>query len=134
MSSIIIFMICAWILIKKGIGRGTALSFAKGGCKKIFLADTNKQGLEETKALIESSATNVKTEFKIVDISQEHCVSDLIKACTQAFSRVDYACNVAAIIPKRASIIDIDVAEYDAVININEIGVCPFHIREAQCC
>jgi NAD(P)-dependent dehydrogenase (short-subunit alcohol dehydrogenase family) len=115
-----------------GIGRGTALQFAEEGCTKIFLGDINVQGLEETETKIKSAFPATTIQFMKVDIADEGSVQLFINGCVEAFGRIDYALNIAGVVPQRIPILDLDVATYDRVIGINEYGVsnlpCPARI------
>lgn len=47
----------------------------------------------------------------------------MVDACVDAHGRVDYALNVAGIVPQRTPIADVDVETFERVIDINEYGV-----------
>jgi NAD(P)-dependent dehydrogenase (short-subunit alcohol dehydrogenase family) len=58
-----------------------------------------------------------------VDISDEGSVQAFTDGCVEAFGRIDYALNIAGVVPQRIGIVDVDVATYDRVISVNEYGV-----------
>src|SRR5688500_10661526 len=74
-----------------GIGRETAITYAKAGAK-VVLADRVADALEETASNIEG-ATIVPT-----DVSDKNAVDDLARAAVKATGRIDVWANVAGII------------------------------------
>ncbi|OAL44230.1 NAD(P)-binding protein [Pyrenochaeta sp. DS3sAY3a] len=82
-----------------GIGRATALLFAKYGCSKIVIADIDKNTLEATKKEIESIYQSAVDILAVpTDVTFEDSVNSLVQAAVAKFGRVDYACNVAGIL------------------------------------
>lgn len=81
-----------------GIGRATSILFAVEGCRKIVIADINRQGLEETKQLI--SEHNPDTECLLVEVNlrNEESVETLFSTAVSKWGRLDYCCNVAGIV------------------------------------
>lgn len=57
------------------------------------------------------------------DISIEEDVQRMIEDCVKAFGRVDYALNVAGVVPSRTPHTEVDVSTYDRVVGVNEYGV-----------
>ncbi|OQU93621.1 hypothetical protein CLAIMM_00103 [Cladophialophora immunda] len=80
-----------------GMGRATAILFAKEGCKRICIADINAQGLEETKKMIEVVSDGVTVRTAVCDNTDEKQVQSMVDGCVQQFGRVDYATNIAGI-------------------------------------
>ena len=77
-----------------GIGRSTALLFAREGAK-VVVADWNLEGAEETTAAIEAegfSALSVKA-----DVSDEESVEAMIRQSVDHFGALHCASNNAAI-------------------------------------
>lgn len=99
-----------------GIGRATALLFAKEGCNRIAIADLNKssvnelrdeissqhQGVEVLSLHVGSSISQNRACFESSDISlditSEESVDNMVAEITRVFGRVDYACNVAGVL------------------------------------
>lgn len=77
-----------------GIGRATALAFAKAGCKSLALLDKNESGLEETKDQINvlTSDSNIKANVKTykVDVTSADSITHAFKSVKEDFGRVDY--------------------------------------------
>ena len=76
-----------------GIGRATALMFAKDGAR-VAVADIRLKAAEQTVAMIEAQggeALAIKT-----DVADEEAVQAMVAATVQAYGRLDCACNNAA--------------------------------------
>lgn len=106
-----------------GIGRGAAMTIAQEGCSRIFLVDIDFNGLQKTKQQIQEVIENVTVEILKVDISNERSVQEMVDKCVSTFGRLDYALNIAGVVPQRTPIADVDVETYDKVTNINHHGV-----------
>ncbi|RFU29305.1 hypothetical protein B7463_g7034, partial [Scytalidium lignicola] len=115
-----------------GIGQGAALCFVAAGCNKIFLGDINLSGLEVTKANISSKFPGTDVRIELVDIADEASVESFVKACVTAFGRIDYANNIAGVVPQRTPIHEIDVQAYDRTIKVNEYGTWLCHRAEIK--
>lgn len=81
-----------------GIGRETAILYAKEGCKSVSIADLNSSGLEETKRMIESQCKEVTVRTAVCDISDEGSVQKMVDGTVEQFGRLDYCANVAGMI------------------------------------
>jgi NAD(P)-dependent dehydrogenase (short-subunit alcohol dehydrogenase family) len=102
-----------------GIGRATALAFAREGAKVAVAARRNPEG-EETVAMIENAGG--KAIFIQADVSQSRDVEAMVEKTVEAFDHLDYACNNAGT-TKRASLIDFPEADFDRIISVNLKGV-----------
>jgi NAD(P)-dependent dehydrogenase (short-subunit alcohol dehydrogenase family) len=102
-----------------GIGRATALGFAKEGAR-VVVADVNSQGAAETVKLITAgSGTAVAVE---TDVSNADSVQGLVHRTLQAFSRIDALVNNAAIQVNK-TVEDTAVEEWNREIAVNLGGV-----------
>ncbi len=102
-----------------GIGRQTALTFARAGAH-VVIADRAEEPLGETAKLIEAAggaATAVPT-----DVSVRSQVDDLARAAVHASGRVDVWANVAGII-RNSLVVDTTEEDLDAIIAVNLKGV-----------
>lgn len=116
-----------------GIGRGTAISIAQEGCSRLFLADIELDGLRKTRQYIREADEGVRVEILQVDIADEKSVQEMIHKCVSTFGRVDYALNIAGVVPQRTPIADVNVETYDKVVHINQHGVSLLkRIRSSQ--
>lgn len=107
-----------------GIGRATALAFAKTGAR-VVVADINLTGAEETAALLVQQgggAIAVRT-----DVSQAHEVERLVQTALDHFGRLDYAHNNAGIAhaygPGMAPTAEQSEENFDRIISVNLKGV-----------
>jgi NAD(P)-dependent dehydrogenase (short-subunit alcohol dehydrogenase family) len=103
-----------------GIGRASALAFAREGAK-VAVADVDIEGGKETVRLIEEaggSATFVKT-----DVSRSADVQDLVERTIGAFGRLDVAHNNAGILGPQAVTAACSEEDFDRVIAINLKGI-----------
>src|SRR5262245_7352259 len=104
-----------------GIGRATALTFAREGAK-LVVADMNADGGQQTVHVItekSGDATFVRT-----DVSQAVEVQALISKAVETYGRLDCAHNNAGVnSPVRASIADYPEEDWHRVIAINLTGV-----------
>ena len=100
-----------------GIGKATAILFAKEGAK-VVLADVNEDGLKEVADLIahaDGTATVKKT-----NVADEDEVKELIIFALDAYSRVDILCNNAGI---RGDIVNLDQQDADDWHRIYDVNV-----------
>lgn len=99
-----------------GIGRASAIAFAKEGAK-VMVSDIDRKGGEETVNLI--SAFGGTAQFFQCDVSNTKQVQDLMNEVVTAFGGLDYAVNNAGISMRPGLTADIEEQEWDRVISIN---------------
>ncbi|MBI5601905.1 MAG: SDR family oxidoreductase [Deltaproteobacteria bacterium] len=104
-----------------GIGRATALAFAKEGAWVVAVGDSNVAGGKETVALVEGAGS--QGLFVKCNVSKKEEVQHLILTTLKEFGRLDYACNNAGVQQQMALLAEIDEAEWDRIIAINLRGV-----------
>jgi NAD(P)-dependent dehydrogenase (short-subunit alcohol dehydrogenase family) len=109
-----------------GIGRVTALIFAREGAKVIVCTDSNIKGGEETVKMIKQAGG--EAAFVKCDVSVASDVEAAIAKCVSLYGRLDYAFNNAGIGPdgKRVPLVNIvDCPEeiWDRTLDINLKGV-----------
>jgi NAD(P)-dependent dehydrogenase (short-subunit alcohol dehydrogenase family) len=102
-----------------GIGRATALCFARDGAKVVVAARRSDEG-EETAHLIQESGG--EAIFVKTDISHGVEVQALVATCLATFGRLDYACNNAGIEGPNMPTIDCREEDWQAVMDINLKG------------
>ncbi|KAK0242151.1 3-oxoacyl-reductase [Armillaria nabsnona] len=104
----------------RGIGRSTAIAFARAGVAGVHLTDVRSTLLEDTAKDAISAATNpnFRVFTSVVDATKEDQVVQMVNDTVKTFGRVDYAANIAGVVTA-----DVTMAEYDRVNNINARGV-----------
>lgn len=103
-----------------GIGRATAIAFARHGAK-VVVSDVDDVAGEETVALVR--AQNTDALFVHADVSRRSAVEALITTAVQMYGRIDFAFNNAGISGARAMMADYSEESWDRVIGINLKGV-----------
>ena len=103
-----------------GIGKASALAFAKEG-SKVVVADVNVEGGEQTVRLIQD--TGGEATFVRADVSNSGDVSDMVSHAVQTYNRLDCAFNNAGISGGRGRIHEYTEDDWSRVLNINLTGV-----------
>jgi NAD(P)-dependent dehydrogenase (short-subunit alcohol dehydrogenase family) len=103
-----------------GIGRATALAFAREGVG-VVCADTNVDGGRESAGLIE--ARGGRALFVGCNVASDRDVRSALGKTIETFGRVDYAFNNAGIEGQQASTVDCTEENWDRVIAIDLKGV-----------
>ena len=103
-----------------GIGRASALTFAREGAK-VVVSDVVVEAGEETVQLIKNA--DGEAVFIKADVAQASAVEALIAKAVEAYGRLDCAHNNAGIEGNSAKVADYDEADWDRVIAINLTGV-----------
>src|SRR5262249_51483095 len=103
-----------------GMGRASALAFAREGAK-VIVADVVVEGGEETAHMIK--AKGGEAIFVKTDVSKAAEVEALIARTVEVYGRLDCAYNNAGIEGAVASTADCTEENWDRVININLKGV-----------
>ncbi len=103
----------------RGIGKATALTFAKAGYNVIINYVSNSTRAQETKKLIESF--NVEAWAFKCDVSDVLGVNDMIKESIQTVGKIDVLINNAGI-KKDGPIENMEESDWDKVMNINVKG------------
>jgi meso-butanediol dehydrogenase / (S,S)-butanediol dehydrogenase / diacetyl reductase len=102
-----------------GIGRATAVIFAREGAK-LVLADMQEAGLQETLAVV--TAAGGEAVIKRVDVSVEQEVQDLIDLGLATFGRIDILINNAGITGQTVGIEEQDGQDWKKVLEVNLLG------------
>lgn len=108
----------------RGIGRATALLFAREGAR-VAVADMNKAGAEETAALIRGMGGDAKP--MVADVSRADDVATTVAATVEAFGRLDCAFNNAGLTGSQVGPGGLLTAEwseesFDRIIQVNLKG------------
>ncbi|MBL8739289.1 MAG: SDR family oxidoreductase [Planctomycetes bacterium] len=104
-----------------GIGRATAIAYARAGAKVVVSGRREKEGKETLALLEKAGGTGL---FVRADVAKEADVKNLVDAVLRAYGRLDIAFNNAGI---ESSVIkpthEQDDADFDRVFAINVKGV-----------
>jgi len=103
-----------------GIGRATAVAFARNGAR-VAVSDVNDAAGEETARMI--AAAGGTAIYVHADVSRSPEVKALIARVIDAFGRLDYAFNNAGIEGQSAPTAECTEENWDRVIGINLKGV-----------
>jgi NAD(P)-dependent dehydrogenase (short-subunit alcohol dehydrogenase family) len=103
-----------------GIGRATALAFAKSGAKVVVI-DRDSAGGEATAGIIRQQGG--EATFVAADVTKAADVQAYVKAAIDTYGRIDCFFNNAGIEGEWKHTADYDEAMFDQVIGINVKGV-----------
>lgn len=103
-----------------GIGRETAVQFAKAGARVVVAGRREPEGKETVERVRDAGGEGL---FVKADVSHAADVEMLVKKTVEQFGRIDIAFNNAGIEGTWAPIALQSEADFDSVININLKGV-----------
>lgn len=101
-----------------GIGRATALRFAREGAS-VIMVDRAEGGLVQTEGLMPANADYLR---KVMDVSDEAQVKALVDDVIKRYGQIDILCNNAGISGNHNPITEQDRAMWDQVLGVNLIG------------
>jgi NAD(P)-dependent dehydrogenase (short-subunit alcohol dehydrogenase family) len=103
-----------------GIGRATAIAFAKEGARLVVSGRRQAEG----KALeAELRGLGAEAEFVAADVRQEKDISDLVDRAVARFGRLDVAVNNAGTEGKPGPLTDASAETYSTMFDTNVLGV-----------
>lgn len=103
-----------------GIGRATALAFAREGAA-VAIGDMNEPESNETVRLID--AAGGKALFVRTNVSAAADVKALVDATVDRFDRIDFAFNNAGVLPPTKALVDMEESDWDKTIGVDLKGV-----------
>ena len=103
-----------------GIGRATALAFARGGAQ-VVVADQDIEAGEETVRLIEAGGSSAL--FTWMDVRQASAVESAIQRSVQTYGRLDCAVNNAGIEGSIVAVSEQSEHEVEQTIEVNLKGI-----------
>jgi len=103
-----------------GIGRATALTFAREGAS-VLVADRDADGGKETVELV--GAEGGTADFHQVDVTDDAQVRDMVAATVARFGRLDCAHNNAGITQAGTPLEDVTLEAWNTMIAINLTSV-----------
>ena len=99
-----------------GIGRETAIAFARAGAQ-VVVADVAVAAGEETAHAIETSGG--RAIFLRTDVSRSDEVEKMVATTVSTFGSLDHAFNNAGIAPRGAPIAELSEEHWDRTITVN---------------
>lgn len=105
-----------------GVGRATALAFAREGAS-VLIADVDEQSGEETKELIRKIGGRCMVYQ--VDVSDYDAVGKMVQCAVEEFGRLDCAFNNAGIVGPFAKVANYKESDWRRVLAVNLDGI--FH-------
>jgi NAD(P)-dependent dehydrogenase (short-subunit alcohol dehydrogenase family) len=102
-----------------GMGRATAIKFAKEGAK-VVVADLNEKGGAETVETIKSNGG--EAVFVKVDVSKSEDCQKMVDTAVKNFGMLNVLYNNAALPQKEKRFTDCTNDEWDAIMNVNLRG------------
>ncbi|KAL4861579.1 hypothetical protein BDV12DRAFT_207944 [Aspergillus spectabilis] len=109
-----------------GIGRATAILYAKEGCRKLAISDRNAKSIEKTKQIIERETSGIAVWATVCDVNNDAAVQAFIDGAVERFGRIDYAANVAGITRLGPGTAELSNAGWDEdyAINLRGLFLC----------
>jgi|APSaa5957512622_1039677.scaffolds.fasta_scaffold40660_2 NAD(P)-dependent dehydrogenase (short-subunit alcohol dehydrogenase family) len=103
-----------------GIGKATALQFAKNGAKVVVAARRVEEGKETVKQIVDQGGDAIFVKTDVV-LAQE--VEALVKQTVDTYGKLDYAFNNAGIIGPNDPVEELEEEGFLEVMQTNVIGV-----------
>ena len=103
-----------------GIGRATALVFAREGATPV-LADVDEDGGQETARMVREKGG--KTRFVRADVSQAEAVAQVVDEVVAQYGRLDCAFNNAGVAGALTRTADVTEEDFDRLTAVNFKGV-----------
>lgn len=103
-----------------GIGRATAVVFAKEGAR-VVVADWIAEGGKETVGMIKEAGGEAL--FIKTDVSKAEDIENMIKTTINTFGKLDILMNIAGIVGEEVSTIDCTEEVFNKIIAVNLKGV-----------
>jgi NAD(P)-dependent dehydrogenase (short-subunit alcohol dehydrogenase family) len=73
----------------QGIGRATAVAFAKADAAAVYITARSTEGLEETKTSVLEANHRTKCDYSLCDVTDEQQVKAAIADCVKKFGQID---------------------------------------------
>jgi NAD(P)-dependent dehydrogenase (short-subunit alcohol dehydrogenase family) len=103
-----------------GIGRATALAFAREGARVVIAARRAEPGEEVAQAIHQAGGEAV---FVRADVARAEDVETLVRRTVEVYGRLDCAFNNAAIEGEPRTLADYSEEEYDALMGVDLKGI-----------
>ena len=103
---------------RSGIGKATAIAFAKRGAKVVV---AGRRPCDETEAAINEAGG--ESTFVKCDVSNEEEVKNLIAKTVEIYGKLDVAVNNAGTLPPTIDLVDQTAEDYNKVFDVDARGV-----------
>jgi meso-butanediol dehydrogenase/(S,S)-butanediol dehydrogenase/diacetyl reductase len=103
-----------------GIGRATAILFAREGAKVVLATDKNIDGLAETLELVKKEGGEGIT--KKTSVASEEDVKALIDLALRTYSQIDILCNIAGVTGQISTLEEQAGDDWKKVFDVNVLG------------
>ncbi|REC47465.1 glucose 1-dehydrogenase [Chryseobacterium pennipullorum] len=103
-----------------GLGRGTAIAFAREGAN-VVVTDISEKANQETAKLIEEIGGNVLAIT--VDVTDSESIKNSLEKTIETFGKLDFAFNNAGVEYKVQPLHEVSEEEFDRLINIDLTGI-----------
>ncbi|MBD1582315.1 SDR family NAD(P)-dependent oxidoreductase [Pseudoalteromonas sp. S16_S37] len=110
----------------RGIGFNVTKKLVDQGAFVYFTGRNQEDGLAAQEQL------GSQARYVQLDVTDEHAVNALFELIEREHGRLDLAVNNAGITTKRASVSELDLAEWKRVLDINLVGPLHFMSRQIQ--
>lgn len=105
-----------------GIGAAIARGFARSGCTRLAITNTNIAALAQTSKEIRQINSDIKVTQLTGDVSDKNFVENLVNSAVKDFGRLDYAVNCAGILGPPLRSHEISTELFDRINNVNYKG------------
>jgi NAD(P)-dependent dehydrogenase (short-subunit alcohol dehydrogenase family) len=112
-----------------GIGRATAVAFAKAGAKVVVSGRRAEEGQETVRRIEAVGGTGL---FVQADVSKDADVARLVRTAVERFGRVDVAFNNAGVEEEVGAFHEKSEAVYDKIFDINVKGLWLSMVHEVR--
>lgn len=106
----------------RGIGRATAVLFARNGWNVALSFVGNQQSADETCALCERAGITGNAFARKCDVRDEASVIDFFSAARERFGAIDGVVNNAGIVAPQSTLADMDIERMKDVFDTNVLG------------
>ncbi len=103
-----------------GIGRATAVAFAREGAKVVVASRRISEGEETVKLVKEVGSDGL---FIQTDVSKEADVKAMVEKTITAYGRLDFACNSAGVEQQPTPLTEQTEETFDQIMDINVKGI-----------
>jgi meso-butanediol dehydrogenase/(S,S)-butanediol dehydrogenase/diacetyl reductase len=103
-----------------GIGRATAILFAREGAKVVLATDKNVDGLAETLDLVKKEGGEGIT--KKTSVASEEDVKALIDLALKIYSQIDILCNIAGVTGQIVTLEEQSGDDWKRIFDVNVLG------------